>query len=127
MIIWFRTFFLLPIGWVQKDMNVYHASPVYCKFKIKENQEKQRKAHGKTLDVAKQGTFKQAVLSPTFILLSLWMAIGNLNVTFCAFTWGQFTRYVDVEEYKVGLRLIYSRIKAVGHLSEPFDSVFNTN
>ena len=70
LIIWFRTFFLLPIGWVRGGMNVYQSSPVYCKLKIFRNRRSQSVVHQGELDVERVGTFRQA-------------GIRDLKATFC--------------------------------------------
>ena len=104
LIIWFRTLFLLPIGAVQAGKNVYYASPFYCWFKRGSYQEQRITSDLKgSSDVDPEYSFKKAATSSTFILLCIWMAIANLNLTFCVFTWAQFTRYVDITRYKARL------------------------
>ena len=100
LIIWFRTLFLLPIGSVKSGMNVYHASPVYSWFNLGSHQRRQSTSLHQTANLDPKCSFKQAAGSTTFILMVIWISIANLNLTFCVFTWAQFTRYVDITKYK---------------------------
>ena len=103
LIIWFRTLFLLPIGSVKSGMNVYHASPVYRWFTLGFDQKGKSSSQLQAADLDPKYSFKQAAGSTTFILMVIWMSIANMNLTFCVFTWAQFTRYVDITKYKAWL------------------------
>jgi len=95
LILWFRTCFLMPIGWTKPDANVYHLSPFYNNFNVKV---RRRKDTSETVE--NSGSFKQSATSTGFVLMILWVCVGNLNCLFTTFTWGQYSRYVDEEGYK---------------------------
>ena len=99
-VLWFRTLFLMPIGWLQENTNVYQASPVFHKFKISQVT-RLESAQNQQLEKGKVGdTFGDNALSVSFVLCVIFISFTNLNNKFCAFTWGQYIRSVDNRDYK---------------------------
>lgn len=101
-IIWFRTIVLLPVGWIRgkENMNLYKNSPLGAHFRIKSAYESQKKAQKLASNSTESGNFRETALSFHYILLVTWITAGNLVVVFTAFTWGQYSRYVDDENYE---------------------------
>lgn len=101
-IIWLRTIFLMPVGWVRLScwVNVYHTSPIYCKLKIIKASRRQSAVVFADIALLSVDTFKKVVFSADFILLLAWLSAVNLEVFFFISTWGQFTRTVDSTNYK---------------------------
>jgi len=90
----------MPIGWVDKHSNIYHLSPIYCKFEIREASRRQSAVNRFIPEDALFKSFKDAVTSPQFILFCLWASLSDMNIVFSAFTWGQYTRNVDPFGYQ---------------------------
>ena len=110
-VLWFRTLFLMPIGWLKENTNVYQASPVYNKFKISQIT-RLESAKNRQLEKDQVGdSFCDNALSVQFILCNIFISFTNLNNLFCAFTWGQYTRFVDHENYKEGYHTSIERVK----------------
>ena len=118
LVLWFRTTFLMPIGWCDREgskwsdrcvilafltisnpdergVSVYHQSPFYNNWNIRHVR---RYRETKTSEDPKSFWFHAR--SCGFVLMVLWICVGNLNVLFATFTWSQYTRFVSLDGYK---------------------------
>ena len=121
-VIWLRTFFLMPIGWLKRNTNVYHSSPVHHRFKILQIT-RLESAQIHQLEKEQVGDrYRDNALSVEFILCVIFISFTNLDNMFCALTWGQYTRSVDVQEYKslVNAYGVYAWMGAVFSVSMGF-------
>jgi len=99
LVIWLRSFFLMPLTWVDPDIAPFYNSPFHRgtinplgDARAKEQTKQESESKGNSQSVA------QYVWTPEFILLMIWASFGNMDITFISFNWNKFARIVSGDD-----------------------------
>ena len=100
MIIWLRSFFLMPLAWVNSEIPPFYVSP-FSRRTLNSMPDSREKELNRKESVA-AGTSKSAtnyVCSVEFVMFLIWVSIGNLDAIFISFSWNKFARIVSGDDY----------------------------
>ena len=100
LIIWIRSFFLMPLAWVQSDIPPFYISP-FSRRTLNSMPDAKAKGRNRRESMA-AGTSKSAtnyVCSVEFVMFLIWGSIGNLDAIFISFSWNKFARIVSGDDY----------------------------
>lgn len=91
-IMWTRTFFLLPVGWVNPKEAPFYTSP----FKLRSVKQVKRENQN-------QSSFKTAlkyILSFEYQMFLFWVCTGNLVIMFTIISWNYYARELFQDSYQ---------------------------
>ena len=97
---WVRSFFFMPLAWVDTKIAPFYQSPFYRRSLWPKADIESKGAHQNIRTMVLESTSPwKIVASIEFVLFLVWAALGNLDSIYIIFTWSQFSRYVQYETY----------------------------